>query len=420
MDMSLPKVSVIIPVYNAGKYLSECLSSVISQTLREIEIVCIDDGSSDDSMEVAKQFAESDGRFRLLGSSTENHGQAYARNIGIEQAHGEFISFVDADDMLASPDALQILYETAMTDHLEGVIFDSTGFYETAGARQLFVGDVVQFCVQSGIVHTGQELFKQAVMAEGYTNVIWQQFWKREFLEKEQLRFVVDTSPWEDMLFSFQAFLLCKRMKHIQKVFYTYRYQENSSSMGLYTLRKLYSHFRCYFEALKFLERCPIAGDISLPCTRFLNNIKNILKEQSVKLTEVGADIQSISFDTIIEKVYFQMLLTEEYTYITVPLQLDQYEMIKAAKKIIIYGAGTAGRDVAKLLYRYGFFEFIFAVTKQDGKQKSLCNVPIKEISDLVAERESSVVLLAVTQIYRNEMKENLEKLGFTKVVVIE
>ena len=92
----MTKVSIIIPVYNAEKYLGKCLESLLSQTLQEMEIICVDDGSSDSSPEILKRFQERDGRVRIL--TQENQYAGAARNNGMKEAQGEYLLFLDADD----------------------------------------------------------------------------------------------------------------------------------------------------------------------------------------------------------------------------------------------------------------------------------------------------------------------------------
>ena len=94
--MEMIKVSVVIPVYNAEKYLCECLDSAAGQTLRDVEILCIDDGSTDNSAAVVAQYIKKDPRIRLIRQ--ENSGSGAARNRGIRTARGEYIAFLDADD----------------------------------------------------------------------------------------------------------------------------------------------------------------------------------------------------------------------------------------------------------------------------------------------------------------------------------
>ena len=93
--MNNPKISVIIPVYNVEKYLSECLDSVISQTLKDIEIICVNDGSTDNSLQILKEYASKDTRIKIIDK--ENEGQGYARKVGLDVANGEYILFCDSD-----------------------------------------------------------------------------------------------------------------------------------------------------------------------------------------------------------------------------------------------------------------------------------------------------------------------------------
>lgn len=106
----IPKVSVIIPVYNVEVYLRQCLDSVVNQTLKDIEIICVDDGSTDSSAEILKEYAKKDGRIRVLTQS--NSGAGAARNVGIAVAKGEWLSFLDADDEFA-PEMLSEMVDAA-------------------------------------------------------------------------------------------------------------------------------------------------------------------------------------------------------------------------------------------------------------------------------------------------------------------
>ena len=98
METNCPKVSIIIPVYNVEKYLKKCLDSVINQTLKDIEIICIDDGSTDSSYTILNEYAQKDNRFVIL--KQKNNGAGAARNKGIEIAKGEYLYFLDSDDFV--------------------------------------------------------------------------------------------------------------------------------------------------------------------------------------------------------------------------------------------------------------------------------------------------------------------------------
>ena len=121
------KISVIIPIYNSEKYLRECLDSVLSQTLTEIEVICINDGSVDGSLDILKENAEKDKRIVVLDKA--NEGVAVARNIGINKANGEFVCFMDSDDLYPTDDVLETLYSNAKENNVlvaggEFLVFD--------------------------------------------------------------------------------------------------------------------------------------------------------------------------------------------------------------------------------------------------------------------------------------------------------
>lgn len=125
MKKSGVKISVIIPVYNNEKYLRECLDSVVSQTLRETEILCVDDGSTDKSLNILKEYASKD--IRLIILTQRNSGSGPARNSGIKIAAGQFVFFMDSDDLLPERDILETLYEHAVKNnvHICGGQFSS-------------------------------------------------------------------------------------------------------------------------------------------------------------------------------------------------------------------------------------------------------------------------------------------------------
>ena len=117
LNMNAPKISVIIPVYNPGKWLHECMRSVLDQSLRDIEIICIDDGSSDGSLGLLKEYALQDERVKVF--SQANSGAAVARNKGLSIASGEFVAFMDPDDLYSNLSVLEILYSKAIENSVD-------------------------------------------------------------------------------------------------------------------------------------------------------------------------------------------------------------------------------------------------------------------------------------------------------------
>ena len=108
----VPKVSVILPVYNVAKYLPECLDTVLNQTLKAIEVICVDDGSTDNSLQILREYAQRDGRITVV--SRENKGVGYSRNEGMKLATGEFVAFMDPDDYYPDASVLEVMYNKAI------------------------------------------------------------------------------------------------------------------------------------------------------------------------------------------------------------------------------------------------------------------------------------------------------------------
>ena len=119
----MKKVSVIIPVYNVEEYLEECMESVIHQTLKEIEILCVNDGSTDHSLQILEQYAKKDDRIRII--SQKNGGYGKAMNQGLDAASGEYIGIVESDDY-ADPEMFEEMYNVASSNQLDVV---KSGFY---------------------------------------------------------------------------------------------------------------------------------------------------------------------------------------------------------------------------------------------------------------------------------------------------
>lgn len=217
------KVSVIVPVFNAEQYLLQCLESISKQTLKEIEIISIDDGSTDCSKNILERYAEIEERMQII--SQENHGVSFARNRGLEKASGEFVAFVDADDYIEL-DMLERLYKSAKKFDSDIVVFSGDvvpGFSAetewilryldvSAGYYKYFESDV---------------LFKET----GTIPFMCNKFYNRRFLEKFQLRFDENLVLGEDQAFQFSAFPCAKNILFLPDKFYHYRALHEKSTV---------------------------------------------------------------------------------------------------------------------------------------------------------------------------------------------
>ena len=210
----MSKISVIVPVYNVEQYLPQCLDSIINQTYKDLEIICVDDGSPDNSGKILDEYAKKDNRIKVIHQ--ENGGLSEARNTGLDNATGDWISFVDSDDYVALD-----YYETMIKAVKEN------------GA------DVVQ-CGHSVFSTQVDKTFSyKTKTVEGFINIIknlkrgyvWNKLWKAELIQKNNLRFYPKIYI-EDILFSIMAANFIKKFSTIDYVGNFYRSNPKSISQA--------------------------------------------------------------------------------------------------------------------------------------------------------------------------------------------
>ena len=232
-----PKISVIIPVYNVAKYLEECLNSILSQTLKEIEVLCIDDGSTDNSLEILQTFKNNDNRISVI--SQENQGVSIARNAGLLQATGTYIYFMDSDDYLKDNNSFQILYHVLSTYKLDFLSFNySTIGYET---KQY------QLSITSNVILNGKEYFQK----NGRGNVMpWLRMFDHLYLKKIDFTFQPHIDA-EDELSLPKLCYYAEKAMHITDSVLVYRLRANSLTHSKITLSRIHgllASSQAYFE----------------------------------------------------------------------------------------------------------------------------------------------------------------------------
>lgn len=243
-----PKVSVILPIYNVSAYLEQCMDSIVNQTLKEIEIICVDDGSTDNSLEILKKYAENDQRVIILEQS--NAGAGAARNKGIEIAKGDYLSFLDSDDFFEK-DMLEKAYQKACETKAQIVVFHSDQYREDEGKfveAKWVVKDkkLPPYRPMNHIAFT-DNIFKVFV---GWA---WDKLFERKFVEENNFRFQEQRTS-NDLLFVFSAIVAAKSIEVIPDVL---AHQRRNNPNSLSNTRE--KSWNCFYNALlelrKYLER---------------------------------------------------------------------------------------------------------------------------------------------------------------------
>ena len=241
--MENPVVSVIVPVYNVEQYLPQCLDSIVNQTLKNIEIICVNDSSTDNSLNILNHYAEKDPRIKVV--TQPNGGAGAARNRGLSLAAGKYLSFLDSDDFF-EPDMLELAYNKAVCDKADFVVFQSDQYYTD---RKEFVS--VPWTLREKEIPPYTP-FNHRQMTDNIFKVFvgwaWDKLYDREFVEKNHLRFQEQRTS-NDMLFVFSGVAVAKRISVVKKVL---AHQRRDAKDSLSKTRE--NSWHCFYDALSALR----------------------------------------------------------------------------------------------------------------------------------------------------------------------
>ena len=247
-------VSIIIPIYNVEKYIKKCIDSVINQTWRNLEIICVNDGTKDNSMEIVGRKATEDSRIIIV--NIENSGLSVARNTGIEKATGKYIYFLDSDDWLAE-DAIETLVNCAEENSLDVLQFNAECIFESDEIAQRQSG-YAKYYVRKGQypgVYDGEEFFIRMVQNGDFKPSACLIFTNRNFLESIMLRFYPGILH-EDNLFTICLLQRAGRMMFIDVPLYKRLVREASITSGEKGVKHAYGFYICHRECVRALSKC--------------------------------------------------------------------------------------------------------------------------------------------------------------------
>lgn len=223
--MSHIKVSVIIPVFNTASYLKEAVVSVLNQSLKDIEIIAVNDGSTDNSLDVLNDLSLSDSRLKVI-SFEKNVGVSICRNTGFDAAQGEFIYFFDSDDILDS-DCLELCYAKMKSGKYDFLIFDGVSFSDD-GIKAGFNATYQRTYLMTKDEYNGTELVDLLIQKKKYSCSICLCLVRRSFIDGLSLRFHPGVL-YEDVLYTIQLYLSAKSVTFIPRTFFHRRVRENST-----------------------------------------------------------------------------------------------------------------------------------------------------------------------------------------------
>lgn len=245
MTESEIKVSVIIPVYNVEKYLKQNLKSITEQTLKEIEIICVDDGSTDSSYKIIEDFAKKDSR--VIPVKQKNGGAGAARNNGLRRARGKYLSFLDSDDFF-EPTMLEEAYKKAEETKADFVVFNSDQYYEDSHEYKS-VSWVVRYPELPPYQPFGRRAMTDNIF-KVFVGWAWDKLYNRKWVLENDLWFQEQRTS-NDMLFVFSAVAISKRIAYVEKDKILAHQRRNNKSSLSNTREKSWD---CFYNALSALR----------------------------------------------------------------------------------------------------------------------------------------------------------------------
>lgn len=246
----MPELSIIVPIFNAASYLDACISSILKQTFKNIEIICINDGSTDNSLNILKEWSSKDSRIKVI--SQKNKGNSCARNIGLVNARGKFITFVDADDMI-KPEMYESLLTKMVNDSLD--VIGCT--YETYPSlkRKMFsfkTEEIVSF----------EELLRSNDKIQSSNDLCfcWRYIIRNVIITNNNISFNEKINYGEDMIFITEVLSHCNRIFLTNNSYYYYRTNNNNSMMSSkqYNPNKALSYNLMYLTKVDQIDRMNI------------------------------------------------------------------------------------------------------------------------------------------------------------------
>lgn len=282
--LNMVKVSLIVPVYNVEKYLARCLDYCINQSYQNLEVICINDGSTDNSLNILEHYKTLDNRIKVINK--QNGGLSSARNVGISAAEGKYIMFVDSDDFISSI-AVEKLVENAEQYDSDVVVFD---YIINTGTN------CIQFTVHDDIINSGEVFNIDTLDSFMYSKIpvsAWSKFYNADFLKNNNILYD-EGLTFEDVAFYSRVYTRAKRISYLKAPFYSYTNSRDGQIMGrrdekLFDVFKIYKIVQDTLLKSGYYEKCKLAVDLTM--------IRDIMWKFNI----INIELKPLFFDKIKE-----------------------------------------------------------------------------------------------------------------------
>ncbi|MDD3415220.1 MAG: glycosyltransferase [Lachnospiraceae bacterium] len=424
-------VSIIVPCYNVEKYIEKCLLSICKQTYKQLEIICIDDGSTDGTVRIIKHLIQKDERIKLFRQ--ENLFAGVARNRGIDESNGEYICFLDGDDFFEEH-MIETMVGNMIENHTEIVLCDAFFFDDKTKeiTKPLWV-------LNKEVLKKCDSVFSYKNIPENIFEVSWSVPWnklyKRSFIFEKKIRFQ-NIKRHNDEYFASMSLVLARKISYVEERLVYYR-RNNDTSLQAYTPEEKFDKSFFYalleirdelkkqgiYDAVEscFKDKCLVACVNLLKKQKTLKNYKELY--EFLKKTAFGelniTDKTKTKYTYCFEEYKKIVRLdVDEYLFQNVneKEELKQnyrvpYYLLGDCSKIVIYAAGKVGREYYKQLLDQEFY-YIIAWVDKNYKKLSQRGLPISNPVELQKLEFDKVLIAIENKKVKEEVKNELIKLG--------
>lgn len=444
-DSVVPKVSIVVPVYNVEKYIVKCLESLRQQTFHDIEIICIDDGSTDKSGSILDEFAELDERFIVVHKN--NTGYGHSVNMGISKARGDYIGILESDDF-AKLDMIENLYHAALLSNSD-VIKGNFDFYFENGGEHFCFNEILKECPYDLTfnAYNNSQIFEVPAS-------VWSALYKKSFLREKNIAFLeTPGASYQDVSFSFKVFMYAETIYCIRESVLNYRYDNPDSSVhnpgkifcicdeykeienviDTITLHDKKKLFYQVMQLIKFRAYLWNFNRLAIPyqyhfLTRFSDEFRMLFEKEKLDLTMWKHEDKEILHMVTQDKETFFAKNAKEYQnsewennyLINKSFEFDGLEAsIVKFDNIYIYGAGVIGLQTWEFLQKSHQKSKIKGFIVSDGEKSDdrKEELPVRYLSEI--EDKDALVLVAIKYTNRLSIVKLLVDRGFTNILTI-
>lgn len=424
------KVSVIVPTLNSSKYIKECIDSILVQTLKEIEIICVDAGSIDGTVESLEEYSKSDDRLKVVHSDKKSYG--YQMNLGINLANGEYIGIVESDDSIEK-DMYEELYGVAARI---GADFVKANYNEFRNAP-----NSTEYTFRKRNILKQQDLYNKVIDASSKPELllpdvvaIWNGIYQKDYLERNHIKFnETPGASFQDTGFWAWTQMTAKSTYYTNKPFYRYRVDNPNSST--FQASKCF----CICDEFEFIRNNIDKGKLAIFAEMlswiFYRKYKTNLERTPLDLRKdfyerMAKDLSEWNkeFHVTGSRFYqeewddLKMIISAPRKYIE-QKQIEKKEFLERLKnepEIVIYGAGRVGKLLAKEVGLEKVSCFVVSSNStNDMVEIDGVSIPLIGLGDIDNNDAQIIVIASKLSNLRIEMYETATRLGFEKVELI-